>query len=138
MKKYKTVTQFFEEKSPADIERFVDNNLAITEQVAAILEQKGWTQKDLAKAIGKTDAEISKWLSGMHNLTLRSISKLEAALNADLITTPLEASKRYKKIEYVTFTVHAKPNSLPTKNYNYQKVSTPSMKLIRRSKIAVA
>lgn len=33
-------------------------------------------------------------LSGLHNLTLKSIAKLEAELGSDIITTPLEVRKK--------------------------------------------
>ncbi len=35
-------------------------------------------QRDLANAMGKTEAEISKWLCGFHNFTIKTISKIEA------------------------------------------------------------
>lgn len=86
MKKYQTVASFFAQKGPADIERFVDKNLDISQQVYALLKEKGWSQKDLASKLGKTDAEVSKWLSGTYNLTLRDITKIEAILEHDIIT----------------------------------------------------
>jgi len=112
MKKFENITQFFLAKGPADIERFVDKNLDISQQVFAILETKGWNQKDLARKLGKSDAEISKWLSGNHNLTLRSIAKMEAALGTDLILTPQKAEKKYHHIEYVTLKLHASKNQI--------------------------
>lgn len=99
MSGYQEISNFFEEKGPEDIKKFVDKNLDITQQVFAILDEKGWNQGDLAKALGKSDAEISKWLSGMHNLTLRSIAKMEAALDADIIVTPKKAKDKYKKMD---------------------------------------
>ena len=42
-------------------------------------------QKELSEKLGKKEAEISKWLSGSHNFTLRTISKLEAALSIKII-----------------------------------------------------
>ncbi len=95
MRKYQDISRFFEERGPEDIERFVDKNLDICEQVYALLRERGWTQKELAKAMGKSESEISKWLSGTHNLTLRSIAKLEAALGADIILTPQKAQKKF-------------------------------------------
>ena len=73
---------------------FVRKNLAISEQVEALRKEKGWTQKELAQKLGKTESEVSRLLSGMHNLTLKSIAKLEAELGSDIITTPLEISKK--------------------------------------------
>jgi hypothetical protein len=38
--------------------------------------------------MNKTEAEISKWLSGFHNFTIKTIAKIEAVLNDKVITTP--------------------------------------------------
>lgn len=85
---------------------FVKKNLEISEQISALLKEKSWSQKELAGRLGKTESEVSKLLSGLHNLTLKSIAKLEAELGCDIITTPLEACKKYKTTEYVTFKVY--------------------------------
>jgi len=85
---------------------FVRKNLAISEQVEALRKEKGWTQKELAQKLGKTESEVSRLLSGLHNLTLKSIAKLEAELGSDIIVTPLEACKKYKSTEYVTLKVY--------------------------------
>lgn len=79
-----------------EIERFIDKNLSITEKVRLALEQKEWKSQDLAKAMGKSPSEVSKWLTGMHNLTLKSIVKMEIALGVDLIEIEPD-----KKIQYV-------------------------------------
>ncbi|MCB9234169.1 MAG: helix-turn-helix transcriptional regulator [Bacteroidia bacterium] len=70
--------------------------LDISDQVHAILQKKGMDQKDLAKKLGKSESEVSKWLSGLHNLTLKSIAKMEAALGEDLILTPLRFAQQPK------------------------------------------
>ncbi|HZH71456.1 MAG TPA: helix-turn-helix transcriptional regulator [Mariniphaga sp.] len=85
---------------------FVKKNLAISEQVDVLRKEKGWSQKELAKNLGKTESEISRMLSGLHNITLKSVAKLEAVLDADIITTPLEACKKYKNTEYVTLKIY--------------------------------
>lgn len=85
---------------------FVKKNLEISEQISALLKEKNWSQKELARRLGKSESEVSKLLSGLHNLTLKSIAKLEAELGNDIITTPAEACKKYKSTEYVTFKVY--------------------------------
>lgn len=85
---------------------FVKKNLAISEQISLILKEKGWTQKQLAHKLGKNESEVSKLLSGLHNLTLKSIAKLEAELGSDIIVTPLEACEKYKTTEYISFKVY--------------------------------
>ncbi len=125
MSEYQEITNFFEGKGPEDVERFVDKNLDISQQVFAILEEKGWNQSDLAKALEKSDAEISKWLSGTHNLTLRSIAKMEAALDADIIVTPKKAKDKYKEIAYVTLKVRANINEIIPNRTEYTKSDNP-------------
>jgi len=74
---------------------FVKKNLDISEQVQDILKRKNLTQKDLAKLLGKTEPEVSRMLSGLHNLTLKTLAKLEAALGEDVITTPLKEKNKW-------------------------------------------
>jgi len=89
---------------------FVRKNLAISEQISAILKEKGWTQKQLAQQLGKNESEVSKLLSGLHNLTLKSIAKLEAELGTDIIVTPLEAYEKYNTTKHISFTVYVPVN----------------------------
>jgi transcriptional regulator with XRE-family HTH domain len=101
---------FFEQPSSPDLERYVDVNLDISEQINHYLDVKGWSQKDLATKLGKSEAEVSKWLSGMHNLTLKSITKMEAVLEEQVIMTPIVAKKEYSKTQYVVLKVHGSSN----------------------------
>lgn len=70
-----------------EIQKQVDLCVAIANRVYDLLEQKGMSQKDLAKKLGKTETEVSRWLSGTHNLTLATIAKLSVALDDDIIMT---------------------------------------------------
>ncbi|PSR11779.1 MAG: hypothetical protein C7N36_14800 [Bacteroidetes bacterium] len=123
MSNYKDIANFFATRGPEDIERFVDKGLDISQQILAAMKEKGWTQKELAQALGKSDPEVSKWLSGTHNLTLRSITKIEAALDADIIITPLKAEKAYKRIKYITFKVHATTNRVIPEHVSFTETS---------------
>lgn len=73
------------EATPKDIEIYVSKSVDVVERVMGILKAQGKTQKDLAKALGKSESEISKWLCGTHNLTLKTIAKIEAALGEDIV-----------------------------------------------------
>jgi hypothetical protein len=79
--------------------QFVEKNLAISRQVRHILEVHPTinSQKALAEALGKEPSEISKWLSGLHNIGLENITKMEVALGQDIILTDEQAKKRYEK-----------------------------------------
>lgn len=85
---------------PKDSEIFVDKSMQIADYIAVLLEVKGLKQKDLAIKMGKTEAEVSKLLGGMHNYTLRSISKLEAALGIDIIRVPVAKKFLTSSLEF--------------------------------------
>ena len=82
---------FDETEVTPEAESFVNHSFAIADQIRLVLRQHGLTQRDLAARLGKKESEVSRMLSGMHNFTLRTIARLEAALDAKLITTPCQA-----------------------------------------------
>lgn len=75
--------------TPEDTNKFADRSMDLAIQINSILKAKGWSQKKLAKELNKTEAEISKWLSGTHNFTLRSITKLEVVIGEDIMIIPM-------------------------------------------------
>jgi transcriptional regulator with XRE-family HTH domain len=112
-----------------DSKIFVDKSLAIANYILAIMQNQGLKQKDLAMVMGKSEAEISKLLSGMHNYTLRSLAKLEAALGVDVITIPenmpFPVATENLTISFSTKLKPAKSNSLII---NYCKTSESNTK----------
>lgn len=66
----------------------MEMSVAIANRICDILEAKGMTQKELARKLGKTETEVSRWLSGTHNLTLSTISKVSVALGEDIVIIP--------------------------------------------------
>jgi len=107
----KSVIQRMRERISPETKRMVAKNLAIGEQVRLLLVEKGLTQKDLAERMGKSPAEVSKWLSGLHNLTQQSIVKMEEALGADITITPAQARKTSAAVRWVPVTVYATMNN---------------------------
>ena len=66
----------------------MEMSVAVANRIYDILEAKGMTQKELALKLGKTETEVSRWLSGTHNLTLSTISKVSVALGEDIVIIP--------------------------------------------------
>lgn len=58
-----------------------------------LLEEKGMSQKELAERMGVTESTVSRILSGLHNVTVESIAKIELALGEDIMLTPDTAIK---------------------------------------------
>ncbi|HRM58085.1 MAG TPA: helix-turn-helix transcriptional regulator [Prevotella sp.] len=73
--------------TPTETNKQVDFCVAIANRIFDVMTELGMKQRDLAKALGKTETEVSRWLSGTHNLTIATIAKIAAVLGDDIITT---------------------------------------------------
>ncbi len=85
----KTTAQLFDEclaTVPDDVKMELDMSFAIADKIDMILREKNISQKQLAKRMGKTEAEVSRWLGGTHNFTLRTIAKISNALGVNLLS----------------------------------------------------
>ena len=100
---------------PEDSKIFVDKSLEIAHYIFQLMEQKEMNQKALADKMGKSEAEISKLLGGMHNFTLRSIAKIEAALNATVICTPRNLRVSFPENASVSSAVSTVTEPAPSK-----------------------
>jgi transcriptional regulator with XRE-family HTH domain len=99
------IAQRIIDQTPAEVKIFVKKYGDFVVRVHQVLKEKGITQKELAKRMEKTPSEISKWLSGDHNLTLRSIAKLEAELEMDLIYISKKDSFHVQRTGSISATV---------------------------------
>lgn len=70
---------------PEDVKIQVDLSMGIADRIVAVLNAKNMTQKEFAKLMGKTEAEVSRWVGGTHNFTLSTLAKISAALGTSLI-----------------------------------------------------
>ncbi len=73
---------------PKEIKKQTQISFAIADRLQAILSERGLTQKAFARKIGKTEAEVSVWLSGQHNFTIKTIAKISSILDEDIISIP--------------------------------------------------
>jgi len=64
---------------------FVDFMYHVVDRIHEILNDQGISQKELALRLGKKESEISKWLSGEHNMTVKSLLKIEAVLGKPIV-----------------------------------------------------
>lgn len=61
---------------PAEQKAAFNLSYGIAEKLSDVLKTKGMTQKDFAHLLHKSESEISKWLTGRHNFTTQTISKI--------------------------------------------------------------
>jgi predicted transcriptional regulator len=71
---------------PKDVSLQVNWSFGISDKIDALLKETGLSQKEFANKRGKTEAEVSRWLSGSHNFTLKTLARISAVLGKDLIT----------------------------------------------------
>jgi transcriptional regulator with XRE-family HTH domain len=70
---------------PSEIDLFVTRSFDIVDRIHEILSLKNLDQKDLATLLGKQESEISKWMSGTHNFTIKTIARIEKVLGTSII-----------------------------------------------------
>ncbi|MEM0999364.1 MAG: helix-turn-helix transcriptional regulator [Bacteroidota bacterium] len=90
-------------RTPESTVRYIRKTVDLADRIAIILKRKGMTQNDLAKALGKADSEISKWLGGQHNFTIRTLTAIEAVLGENILVVPEgKRQDKYYPQEYPT------------------------------------
>lgn len=92
-------------KMPEDVKIFVDKYADIVVRINQLLKERQYSQKELAEKLNKNPSEISKWLAGDHNFTLRSIAKLEAELGETILYVPRRVIFQTYSEKTVSFTV---------------------------------
>lgn len=80
------------QKASPESKVFTNMSFDIIDRVQHILECKGSNQRELARKLGKSESEISKWLSVGHNMTLKTLAKITVALDETVIETPTKWS----------------------------------------------
>ncbi len=69
-------------------QEFIKLNVEIANRIYDILDERGLSQRDFARMMGKTEAEVSRWLSGTHNFTMATIAAINVNLNEDVLRVP--------------------------------------------------
>lgn len=92
--KVNDIMQSIRETTPPEVRKQVDLSVSISNRIFELLEQNKMSQKDLARALNKTETEVSRWLSGTHNLTLATIAKIACVLDDDIIVTTRQVQIR--------------------------------------------
>lgn len=76
------------DETPEDVEIFVRLYADLVVRINQLLRENNISKKELAEKMDKKPSEISKWLGGEHNFTLRSLAKLSAELGEPLLEVP--------------------------------------------------
>ena len=114
MKKNKNniIGDWLAEHGNPEIDIMVKHNLAIATKVARILKEKGMGKSEFAEKMGKSPSEVSKWLSGTHNFTVKTIAKIEHTLGESLIHIE-------KEYTYVHFYISKTEKPVKASTYSF-------------------
>lgn len=98
-----------------DISIEIDLSFDIANRIDNLLTERGISQKEFAELMGKRESEISKWLKGTHNFTLRTLAKISAVLDSPIIQVAAKQPNVYEQRNYsINLLLHT-----PDKSYSY-------------------
>jgi ribosome-binding protein aMBF1 (putative translation factor) len=72
------------EISPEEFQQ-VETNMLLAACIDDAMKAKGWNKNHLAKALGTTPSQITKWLSGTHNFTPDTLLSISNILDIKLL-----------------------------------------------------
>ncbi len=73
---------------PEETRLYVAKKMQISDRIEAILKSRKWKQVDLARKLGIKESRVSNILAANQNMTLKTITRIEAVLGQDLIQVP--------------------------------------------------
>lgn len=89
----------------------VQLNMDISNKISDILKARNMTQRNLAILLNKRESEISRWLTGTHGFTTKTLAKITAALGEEIIETKKERQNQYIIYPYNEYVSNTDVNS---------------------------
>lgn len=121
------INDWLQENGKSEIAKLVEKNLAIANKIHEMLEKRGLKAADLARMLNKQPSEISKWLTGTHTFTTKTVTKIETVLGEDIIH--IEPQK-----EYVYFKVMIQNEALEEEvQFQISEVFTKGVEITKAS-----
>jgi transcriptional regulator with XRE-family HTH domain len=87
MLKNKLLEELRDEISPED-KILMEESFALADRIYYLLKKHNVSQRQLAEKLGKSESEVSKWLSGGHNFTANTLTKIGIAIGERIYTIP--------------------------------------------------
>jgi len=117
-----------------DVDIFIKQSFDIVDRIHEILVKQGKERKDLARLLGKSESEISKWMTGTHNFTINTLAKIQDVLGEPVIQVAKEKQPEKPLTILISSSEYAmKPSNRTSKvstnlqtvniNMHYQRLS---------------
>ena len=78
---------------PKERRRESELSYGIARRIHEVLLRKEWSQADLARATGKRETIVSRWMSGTHNFTIQTLAEIETAMGEEILSV-----KQYRRL----------------------------------------
>ncbi len=98
---------------PKSIKEEVGLSFDIAKRIHDLLNERGLSQKEFAKKMGKSASEISKWMSGTHNFTIKTIADISEVLGE----TILQVKKKQNDCFYINQSDYFKAKKVSGKHH---------------------
>jgi len=115
-----------------ETKEYVRFSMDILDRLNELLEEKfEGKQSLLAKKLGKSESEISKWFSGVQNFTIKTLVKLQLALDSPIAVictsddnnSTFEQVRPFKSSQLITSWEVSNEGELEERNAEYTNVA---------------
>lgn len=96
---------FLNNKKKSVRQIYAIKSMALANYIETFVKQKDFKQKEIADNLEMAESQLSKWLSGFHNLTLQSILKLESASPIEILNPAIWNGTSLEKKKEVSTTI---------------------------------
>ena len=108
---------------PEDLYEEVSLNIDIANHISDLLKERKMTQREFAARMGKKESEISRWLTGAHGFSTKTLAKIGHVLGEPVIRVAkkeaMTASFNYKDCSVRRLKPQRSARITPTLNYAY-------------------
>jgi transcriptional regulator with XRE-family HTH domain len=116
----------------------IEESYALADRIDFLLKKHHITQRELSKRLGKNESEISKWLSGSHNFTFDTLTKIGIAIGEGVYTIP----NKLENIQYLenvlkSCIVRAFKQVVIEHKSNYKKYTSPGLSELEVSSVGI-
>lgn len=71
---------------PVEVQIRTKLSMAIADRIESLIKERGLSKKQFAEALGRRPSEVTKWLSGEHNFTIATLSRISAHFGQPIIS----------------------------------------------------
>ena len=100
-------------------QELVESDIAfrIAQRIDFLMRKNNLSKSELARSLGKDPAQISRWMSGVHNFSLKTLAELEVFFKEQILISPTESLETTEYTAYLAQQI--KENATKTGNYQY-------------------